>query len=178
MTGGITGSGNLLLNSTAAGILTLSGTSVNNTGTITNAGIGTAANVISAVIGANVTGITENSATSALTLSGANTYSGGTTLTGGTLDLDSASALGTGTLLLNGGTINNSSAGAITLTANNAQAWNGDFTFTGTQALNLGTGNVTLGANRLITTTASTARPSAASSPAPASPSPRPAPAS
>lgn len=41
----------------------------------------------------------------ALMLTGSNTYAGGTTIAGGTLGIDSASALGTGSLTLNGGTL-------------------------------------------------------------------------
>src|SRR5207244_1738849 len=48
------------------------------------------------------------------------------------------------------------SGGSITLSNNNAQIWNGDFTFTGSNALNLGTGAVTLGATRQVTVSAST----------------------
>src|ERR1700680_4452339 len=89
-----------------------------------------------------------------LTLGGANTYSGGTTLSAGTLNVNNAKALGTGTFTISGGTIDNTTAGAITLSNNNAQAWNGDFTFTGTQSLNLGTGAVALGASRTVTVNA------------------------
>jgi autotransporter-associated beta strand protein len=94
--------------------------------------------------------------TGALTISGANTYSGGTTLTAGTLNINSATAIGTGTFTINAGTINNTSGGAITLSDNNAEAWGASFTFTGTNALNLGTGAVTLGANITATVSAST----------------------
>lgn len=94
-----------------------------------------------------------------LTLSGANTYSGGTALSVGTLNINNASAIGTGTFAISGGTtIDNTSAGAITLSTNNNQNWNGNFTFTGTKDLNLGTGNVGLnGADRTVTVTNSTA---------------------
>jgi autotransporter-associated beta strand protein len=91
-----------------------------------------------------------------LALSGANTYSAGTTLSAGTLDINNATAIGTGTLTISGGTINNTSGAAITDSNNNAQSWGASFTFTGTNALNLGTGTVALGANLTVTTTAST----------------------
>src|SRR3984893_661598 len=85
-------------------------------------------------------------------LAGANTYSGGTTLANGTtVRINKATALGTGTFTISGGTIDNTTAGAITLSNNNAQAWNGNFSFTGTKDLNLGTGAVTMNASRLIT---------------------------
>ncbi|MGD0541021.1 MAG: autotransporter-associated beta strand repeat-containing protein, partial [Tepidisphaeraceae bacterium] len=83
--------------------------------------------------------------TGTLTLSGANTFSGGTTLSAGQLDINSATAIGSGTFTINGGTIDNTSAAAITLSDNNVEVWGGDFTFVGTKSLNLGTGTVTLG---------------------------------
>lgn len=92
-----------------------------------------------------------------LTLNVANTYAGGTTLNSGTLVINNAgsggasSAIGTGTLTINGGTLNNTSGSAITLSTNNAQSWNGDFAFTGTNDLHLGTGNVTMNATRTVT---------------------------
>ena len=93
----------------------------------------------------------------ALALSGANTFTSGMTLSAGELDINNATALGTGTFTINAGTtIDNTSGGAITETNNNAQSWNGDFTFTGSNALNLGTGAVTLSANRQVTVSAST----------------------
>ena len=77
VSGGITGTGNLILNdnnSTITNGITISGTAVNNAGTITNSGTGTNTVLISAPIGSgasgNVTAVTENSATSALTSSG------------------------------------------------------------------------------------------------------------
>jgi fibronectin-binding autotransporter adhesin len=86
------------------------------------------------------------------TLSGANTYSGGTTLGVGTLNINSTTALGPGTFTIAAGTIDNTSGGAITLANNNRQNWNGDFTFTGTKDLNLGTGAVVINiASRIVT---------------------------
>jgi len=97
-----------------------------------------------------------------LALNGANTYSGGTTLSAGTLALNngtagttSSSAIGPGGLTISGGTLDSMVAG-ITLGTNNTQNWNGDFAFTGTQNLNMGTGAVTLGANRQVTVAANT----------------------
>ena len=115
-------------------------------------GAGKTDTIASVLTGSN--GLTYNgNSTGALVLSGVNTYTGGTTLTSGTLDINNASALGgiTGnTFTINGGTIDNTSGAAIT-TSNYAQAWNGDFTFGGTNALNLGTGAVTLSGNRQLT---------------------------
>ena len=62
------------------------------------------------------------------------------TLNPGLLVVNNNSAIGPGTLTINGGTLD-STAGSVTL-ANNAQNWNGDFTFIGTQSLNMGTGAV------------------------------------
>ena len=95
--------------------------------------------------------------TGTLVLSGANTFSGGVTLNSGVLNINNASAIGTGALTIAGGTIDSSVSGGATLTTNNAQNWNGDFTFGGSNALNLGTGAVTLGGNRTITLNGSAA---------------------
>ena len=73
-----------------------------------------------------------------LILAGADTYSGGTTLSSGQLNLNNASALGTGPFTISGGTLGNTSGAAITLSTNNAQNWNGDFTFAGSNDFNLG----------------------------------------
>ncbi len=88
-------------------------------------------------------------------LAGANTYSGTTTLGAGTLRLGSATALGTGALTIVGGSLDSGVAGLL-LSSNNAQSWNGDFGFVGTQSLSLGTGAVTLSASRTVTVSAST----------------------
>ena len=95
--------------------------------------------------------------TGMLTLSGANTFTGGVTLNAGILNINNASALGTvaGTFIINGGTIDNSTAGAIT-TVNYPMTLGGDFTFTGTQALNLGTGAKAMSAARIVTTNSAT----------------------
>ena len=93
----------------------------------------------------------------ALTLTGTNTFTGGTTLTTGTLNINNSQALGTvaGTFIINGGTIDNTSGTALT-TINYPQTWGGDFSFNGTNNLNLGTGVIALGATRQVTVTAGT----------------------
>ena len=99
--------------------------------------------------------VTVNNGT--LSISGAQTYSGVTTLNGGTLAINSATAIGNGTLTIKGGTLDNTSGSAITLTNNNTQNWNGDFSFLGTNgSLNIGTGAVTMNASRTVTVSNST----------------------
>lgn len=81
----------------------------------------------------------------ALTLTGANSYSGITTLEAGILNLNSAGALGgSGAITIYGGTINNTSGAAVSISTAKAQTWAGDFHFGGTNDLNLGNGVVTL----------------------------------
>ncbi len=85
-----------------------------------------------------------------LTLSGNNTFSGGVTLAPTAyLNINSNTALGSGTLTINGGVIDSSAAGVAL--GNVPQNWNADFTFGGANNLNLGTGAVLLGSNRTIT---------------------------
>jgi autotransporter-associated beta strand protein len=98
----------------------------------------------------------------ALTLSGASTYSGGMSLDAGRLNINNGgdathSAIGTGMFTISGGSIDNTSAGDVTLATNNLQVWNGDFTYAGsTRNLNLGAGTVLLGGNRRVTVAANT----------------------
>ena len=92
--------------------------------------------------------------TGTLALAGSDTYTGGTTLSAGQLNLNSASAIGAGTLTISGGTLGNSSGAAVTLSTNNAQAWNSDFAFAGPYDLNLGTGAVTMSSSRTVTVAA------------------------
>ena len=81
----------------------------------------------------------------ALILSAANTLTGGVTLNSGTLNINHPQALGpSGKLTIAGGTIGNTSGGAIVSSNNSSQDWTGDVTFAGTQSLNLGTGRVSL----------------------------------
>jgi len=96
--GGVTGTGNLVIQSNAAMIgsnaskILFQTGALNMVGSITNSGAGstgTPGNIdttISSVIGTNVTGVTQNSANSALILSGANTFTGNITISAGTLN--------------------------------------------------------------------------------------------
>lgn len=88
LSGGITGTGNLILNnnSTNAAGITISTVSLNNTGTITNSGSGSGGTTLSAIIGTNVGNVIQNSATSGLTLGAvANTWTGGLIIKSGTV---------------------------------------------------------------------------------------------
>ena len=91
----------------------------------------------------------------ALTLSNANTFTGGTTLTTGRLNINNASALGTtaGTFTINGGSIDNTSGSAITTSAY-PMTWGGNFTFVGSNDLDLSTGTVSMTSNVQVTTSA------------------------
>src|SRR5438552_1360712 len=130
------------------------GAAAGSTQTFTQAAGGTL--IMNGVI-SNTNSVTLNLTGGIIQLAGANTYSGGTTVNAGTLNINNASALGTGTFTIATGSnaiIDNTTGSAITLSTNNAQVWNSDFTFTGTQSLNLGTGAVTLGASRTVTVNA------------------------
>ena len=109
---------------------------------------------ISAILGGS--GALTKSTSGTVTLSGANTYSGGTNLQTGSLNINNASAIGSGALTITGGVFDNTSAGAFTLSTNNAQNWNADAVFTGTQNLNMGFGGVTMNTSRQVTVTGGT----------------------
>jgi fibronectin-binding autotransporter adhesin len=135
ITGGITGTGNLIISNTGngAGItgatskIVLSTAAINNIGSITARGDNTGATALTTIssnIGTNVTSFTKEGVVKAI-LSGTNTFTGGVNITAGTLELGSAGALNgqnavafttgsTGTLALNGNnaTISNLSTDA------------------------------------------------------------------
>ncbi len=87
ITGGVTGTGNLLLDNLglAANAITLDTGAINHSGSITVQGTGTGDTTIGANIGPNITGIIQNSATSTLVLDGANTYNCNLTVNAGTV---------------------------------------------------------------------------------------------
>jgi autotransporter-associated beta strand protein len=141
----------------ASSIVTNSGgINITNTGTITGATlgltlVGSGNGSLVSILGTTTGTLTKDGA-GTWTLSGANTFTGGTTLNAGKLNINQATAIGTGIFTILGGTIDNTSGSAKTLTTNNVQNWNADFTFTGTSDLNLGTGAVTLfGGDRQVT---------------------------
>jgi autotransporter-associated beta strand protein len=146
----------------AGGTLVLAGSvNLNTTGatsrTLTISGAGNT--TFNGVLQNSFAGSTGNLALIAsgiLTLAGANTYNGTTTLSSGTLNLNSTTALGTSVLVVGGGTLDNTSGTALALANNNTQSWNADFTFAGSNNLNLGSGAVTLGASRQVTVSAGT----------------------
>ncbi len=109
----------------------------------------------SVIDSSNSGGLTKNGAGD-LTISGSNTFTGDVTLNTGRLILGNDSALdgASGSIVINSGTLDVTAA--RTLSGNKAQHWNGNFTFAGSNTLNMGTGAVTLGANSTVTVSAST----------------------
>jgi fibronectin-binding autotransporter adhesin len=95
------------------------------------------------------------SSTGTWALAGNNSYSGGTTLNAGQLNINSATALGTGTFTIAGVSVIDSTVSPFgPLTNNNAQNWNADFTFAGSNSLDLGNGAVSMSASRQVTVSA------------------------
>ncbi|NWK56515.1 autotransporter-associated beta strand repeat-containing protein [Verrucomicrobiaceae bacterium N1E253] len=95
-------------------------------------------------------GVLTKGGTGELTISNDNTFSGGVVLNAGTLNLNSAGALGSGTFTVNGGSIDNTSGSVLTLNTGNAHAWDADVTFVGSNDLNTGSGTITLNGDRQI----------------------------
>ena len=108
------------------------------------------------VYGSGASGVLVMSGSGSLSLNNAN-YCPLTTLNSGTLKLNHSFAVSGSanyTLAINGGALDSSTSTSILNSPNNL--WNGDFTFIGTSALNLGAGPVTLGGNRIVICNAST----------------------
>jgi fibronectin-binding autotransporter adhesin len=150
VSGNISGTGNVNFGSigaTRTGTITLSG-GVNNAGTITNdstfkptGNYSGGNNVISGVIGSNVTGITQNVAGLSLTLSGVNTnYAGVTNILNGTL-----ATSGSGTLGQSNINVADTTGAIFTLTNPNAIGATGLLSFGNNSVINLNfTGNDSL----------------------------------
>ncbi len=91
----------------------------------------------------------------ALTLSGTNSGAGGFSLIGGSLNLGSNNALGTGSFTIGSG-VTIDATGANRTLNNGSYIWNGGFTFTGSNTLDLGSSSVILGGNVALAVSAST----------------------
>ena len=130
---------------TLSGVVNPGSVTFNNTSksyTITNTGGGITGSGVLSFLGSGTN-----------TLAGANSYNGGTVLSAGQLNINnggsgSASAIGTGTLTINGGTIDNTSGSNVTLQPSIPEVWNGNFTYAGSaHNFNAGAGGVTLSNN-------------------------------
>jgi fibronectin-binding autotransporter adhesin len=119
MTGGVTGTGNLLLNNLglAANTITFSTGAINHVGSITVTGSATGDTTINSVIGSNVTSITQNSATSRLVITNnSNAYTGATNVNAGTLVVNGNISTSSLTTVASGATIGGSgTVGALTV---------------------------------------------------------------
>jgi autotransporter-associated beta strand protein len=135
---------------TIDGGLTIPSALTSTTRTLTLSGIGTGGNIrlndgaISDGAGAGNVLKLVKSGSGTWTIAGTNTFTGGVTLSEGKLNINAAQAIGTGALTITGGTLDNTSGGAVTLSNNNAHIWEGNFSYTSTRGLNLGTGSVTM----------------------------------
>ncbi len=157
--------GNLLLNSgtlemngfsATVGLLTGGTASGINNASGTNAKLTTNSSASDTFAGSLLPGLLtlEKAGTGTLTLSGSNAHQGGTILSGGGLNLANANALGIGAFTISGvATIDNTMGTALSLATNNTQNWNANFTFKGSNDLDLGTGDVAMNASRTVTVT-------------------------
>lgn len=104
--GAVGGAGALALRSSSSGAINLTG-SVDFAGSISNLGGGTATNTISGRIGPKVTGLTQDSASSALVIAGAlpHQYAGATLVQEGVLVVDGNIASSSLTTVADGGTL-------------------------------------------------------------------------
>jgi len=93
---------------------------------------------------------TMNNAAGTLTLVGSSTTSA-VTLTAGRLNVNHANAIGTGTLTLTTGTIDNTSAADITVATANSVVIGGDLAFGGTRSLSFANGTTSTSGSRTIT---------------------------
>jgi autotransporter-associated beta strand protein len=137
--------------STATSVVTVVGSVLPSTTTVSGTGSTTLTG--SGAIGGSASLVKSDAGT--LTIETANSYSGGTTLNAGLLNVNNASALGSGVVTIAGGTLGNTSGAAVTLSSNVTQSWTGDVAFAGADSLNMGNGRVTLGGSGTRTVTVS-----------------------
>jgi fibronectin-binding autotransporter adhesin len=134
--------------STAAtsGTLSLQNAGAVTAGNLTISGAGklvqTVPNAISGSAAVNVNGFLGSAVAN---LSHANDYTGTTTIGTGTLNVGHPAAIGSGTLSIGGGRLDNTSGAAMTMANNNPITFTSSLLFVGTHSLNFGTGAVNLG---------------------------------
>jgi autotransporter-associated beta strand protein len=136
-TGGITGTNSFTIqNDGGDDNLNFDTGSINNIGTITHTGTGTGVTTINSVIDTNVTGVTQNSATSKMVLTNTNTYSGTTTVQAGTLALSSTGSINSSTTIdvKSGATFDVSAVSGYTVDA--SQTLKGSGTIKGVTTIN------------------------------------------
>jgi autotransporter-associated beta strand protein len=136
-TGGITGTNSFTIqNDGGNDNLAFSTTAINNVGAITHTGTGTGVTTINSVIDTNVTGVTQNSATSKMVLAGTNTYSGTTTVQAGTLALSAGGSINSSTTIdvKSGATFDVTAKGGYTVGA--SQTLKGSGTIKGATTIN------------------------------------------
>lgn len=153
LSGGITGSADLEVKANGTGAINLSTNAVDIAGSLSNTGTGSGLVTISAPIGGNVTGITQNSATSQLTLSGSNAFTGSVSVLSGTLRLSSANAVGTSAISLGASSGTNDATLWVSATTSNSINVQGGNTGTATinVASTLTTGTTTLDGGHDVT---------------------------
>jgi autotransporter-associated beta strand protein len=149
-------SGQVTMNNSGAGSITLAGgVNLSDNGTNRTLTLAGSAPVIisSAVVDGSTStagSLRYNSTTGgSLTLTGTNTYNGATTLSSGTINVNSTTAFGSANSVVayNGVTIDNTTGSPLTLANNNASTLGGTNIFSGTNDLNLGTGQMSLNGN-------------------------------
>jgi fibronectin-binding autotransporter adhesin len=142
---------------TLSGGIDLNNSATNRTLTLDGAGGLTLSGNISNSVASATNGIAIAATATNVTLSGSNSYTGTTTIsTTGGLNINSAYAISTNTLITGTGSfLNNTSGGAVTNLGNNNITLADTLTFgttgsTSANNLNLGTGTTTVGSSRTI----------------------------
>ena len=128
------------MNATFSGNITLTGSAgIMTQGSASNSKINVTGNI------SGPYNLTINAESGPITLAASNSYTGGTTLGAGQLNIANSAALSSGMLTMAGGNFDNTTGGPLTLTANNPQVWNSNFTYVGSaNSMNMGTGTVSL----------------------------------